>query len=190
MNRKHYSEPIYRMLRAYLVQQGLEHLADETDGRIKVTLRDEAMRRLGTIVLSVGYGSFDCTASVGLELPEIRWNEAMYFINAYNARLDAGSLRVHFPKRELYYHLRCDCGTETPSRALIHDILETARTIWPKIGPRLQSVLARSGSMERAMEGLEGYENYMDFNHETRASDPGLTTEDPDADPQSERQDK
>lgn len=183
MNRKLYSEPIYRMLRAYLVQRGLEHKTDEMAGRLNVTLRDEAMRRLGTLVLSVGYGSFECTAAVGLELPEIRWNEAMYFINAYNARLDNGSLRVRFPKRELYYHLRCDCGTETPSKDLIHEIVETARTLWPKIGPRLQHVLARAGSMDRALEGIDGYEDFTGFDRETRAYEPGLTT--PDADVES-----
>lgn len=177
MNRKFYSEPIYRMLRAYLIQQGLEHSVDETSGRLEVTLRDEAMRRLGTINLSVGHGSFDCTSVVGLELPEIRWNEAMYFINAYNARLSAGSLRVRYPNRELYYHISCDCGTGTPSKDLIHDIVEKARTLWPKIGPRLQHVLARSGSMERALEGIEGYEDFEGFGSELKPYNPGLTDE-------------
>lgn len=187
MNRKSYSEPIYRMIRAYLVQQGFEHTADETTGRLEVTIRDEAMRPLSTINLSVGFGSFDCTTGVGLELPDIRWDEAMYFINAYNARLHAGSLRVRFPNRELYYHISCDCGTGTPSKDLIHEIVETARTLWPKIGPRLQSVIARSGLMERALEGIEGYEDFVGFGSETRTYDPGLTAQDPGEESKSRR---
>jgi len=136
------------------------------------------MRRIGVIELTVGYGNFDCASTVGLELPDIRWNEAMYFINAYNARLQAGSLRVRFPRRELYYHISCDCGTQTPSRDLIHEIIETARNLWPKIGSRLQSAVTRTGSMEHALQGLEGYEKYVSNGRETKDYDPRLTYED------------
>ena len=124
MRHKYYSEPIYRMIRAYLSQTGLSYVPDEEKGKIEITLFDDSMRKQGDILFTVGVGCFDCVATIGLELPEIRWNEIASFINHINARLHRGSLRVRYPDRELYYQITCDCGTNTPSTSLIHESIE------------------------------------------------------------------